>query len=360
MSTRPELYDQIAALIDALADGSRDDARRDRLLADLARFQRNEVAPYRRLLDARRVGNDPASWPALPTDVFRFARVASFPEAEDRRVFRTSGTTQGQRGEHSFRDLSLYDRAARSAADHALFCGLRPRLVTLVPDETTTPDSSLAYMIARFGDWFATDVRNAWDDGPNLSTLTEACRHDGPIALLGTSFALVHALDRLSKTLPLPQGSVIMQTGGFKGRSRELSADEMRERLSHTFEVPEANIVSEYGMTELSSQMYEATRTSKLRRYWAPGWVRVTAVSPETLEPVPEGEVGLLRIDDCANLARALSAVHDVEDPIADEYSLEVSSPGIDRPLTRLADFDRWEGYEARLETEELIEGRRR
>jgi ribosome maturation factor RimP len=69
---------------------------------------------------------------------------------------------------------------------------------------------------------------------------------------------------------------------------------------------------------------------------------------------------GTMEVEDCARLSRALSAVLDVEDPIEREYSLEVSSPGIDRPLTRLQDFARWEGYEARLETTEMIDGRKR
>lgn len=71
----------------------------------------------------------------------------------------------------------------------------------------------------------------------------------------------------------------------------------------------------------------------------------------------PEGGI---EVEDCAAISRQLSAVLDVEDPIAGEYTLEVSSPGIDRPLTRLKDFERWAGYEARLETAELIDGRRR
>lgn len=80
----------------------------------------------------------------------------------------------------------------------------------------------------------------------------------------------------------------------------------------------------------------------------------------KTVQIMAERPDGTMEIDDCADLSRAISAVLDVEDPIADEYTLEVSSPGIDRPLTRLEDFDRWEGYEAKLETEEPIEGRRR
>ena len=69
---------------------------------------------------------------------------------------------------------------------------------------------------------------------------------------------------------------------------------------------------------------------------------------------------GTMEVEDCARLSRALSAALDVEDPIEGEYRLEVSSPGIDRPLTRLDDFARWEGYQARLETTEMIDGRKR
>jgi len=97
-----------------------------------------------------------------------------------------------------------------------------------------------------------------------------------------------------------------MQTGGFKGRSREIAPAEMRALLVDHFAVPPHRIVSEYGMTELSSQMYGRGildgAASDPERLWVPGWVRATPVDPETLRPVPEGEIGLLRIDDLANL----------------------------------------------------------
>ena len=79
-----------------------------------------------------------------------------------------------------------------------------------------------------------------------------------------------------------------------------------------------------------------------------------------TLQIMAERPDGTMEVDDCAQLSRQLSAVLDVEDPIEREYTLEVSSPGIDRPLTRLQDFERWEGYEAKLETDEQIDGRKR
>lgn len=71
----------------------------------------------------------------------------------------------------------------------------------------------------------------------------------------------------------------------------------------------------------------------------------------------PEGGID---VDDCGAISTAVSAVLDVEDPIEEKYTLEVSSPGIDRPLTRMKDFDIWEGYEARIETDEQIDGRKR
>jgi ribosome maturation factor RimP len=78
------------------------------------------------------------------------------------------------------------------------------------------------------------------------------------------------------------------------------------------------------------------------------------------LQIMAERPDGGIEVDDCARISRAVSAVLDVEDPISAEYVLEVSSPGIDRPLTRLKDFERWTGYEARVETAEPIDGRRR
>jgi ribosome maturation factor RimP len=88
--------------------------------------------------------------------------------------------------------------------------------------------------------------------------------------------------------------------------------------------------------------------------------VRLMAGRRTTLQIMAERPSGRMEIEDCAVLSRELSAVLDVEDPIDREYSLEVSSPGIDRPLTRLSDFERWKGYVAKLETDEMIGGRKR
>ena len=90
--------------------------------------------------------------------------------------------------------------------------------------------------------------------------------------------------------------------------------------------------------------------------------VRVRLMSGKTkvLQIMADRPDGGIIVADCATISTAVSAVLDVEDPIEDNYTLEVSSPGIDRPLTRLKDFDMWADYEARIETTELIDGRRR
>lgn len=88
--------------------------------------------------------------------------------------------------------------------------------------------------------------------------------------------------------------------------------------------------------------------------------LRLMGGNTPTLQIMAEKPEGGIEVDDLAEITSALGAVLDVEDPIADNYTLEVSSPGIDRPLTRLKDFDVWSDYLARIETNELIDGRKR
>jgi len=88
--------------------------------------------------------------------------------------------------------------------------------------------------------------------------------------------------------------------------------------------------------------------------------VRLMGGNTATLQIMAERPEGGIEVDDCARISTAVSATLDVEDPIVEAYSLEVSSPGIDRPLTMLKHFEAFEGYEAKIETNELIDGRKR
>ncbi|GAA6180776.1 MULTISPECIES: ribosome maturation factor RimP [unclassified Shimia] len=88
--------------------------------------------------------------------------------------------------------------------------------------------------------------------------------------------------------------------------------------------------------------------------------LRLMGGKSHTLQVMAERPGGGIEVDECAQISNAISAVLDVEDPLADSYTLEVGSPGVDRPLTRMKDFDAFEGYEAKIETSELIDGRKR
>lgn len=89
--------------------------------------------------------------------------------------------------------------------------------------------------------------------------------------------------------------------------------------------------------------------------------VMMTGGKRPTLQVMAErGDRDPMTVEDCAEISRTISAVLDVEDPISGEYTLEVSSPGIDRPLTRLEDYRRFAGLEARIDVDPAIEGRKR
>ncbi|GHC50324.1 ribosome maturation factor RimP [Neogemmobacter tilapiae] len=106
-------------------------------------------------------------------------------------------------------------------------------------------------------------------------------------------------------------------------------------------------------LADLISPMIESMGFELVRVRLMGGKTRILQIMADK----PEGGI---EVDDCGRISTAVSAILDVEDPIEDNYVLEVSSPGIDRPLTRLKDFEMWKGWDARIETSELIDGRRR
>ncbi|MBM4363603.1 MAG: acyl-protein synthetase [Deltaproteobacteria bacterium] len=308
----------------------------DELALEIAAYQARHHAGYARLLAAR--GGLPGSardLPAVPVDAFRLGRVAVHPEAEDELVFLTSGTTSGARGRHPVREPGTYRELALLGARRALIAGSGgPRVVVaLAPDPGARPSSSLGYMMRllmeeldgralELGTSFAAGEPGRWlagADGVDLRGLGRAIDLAGsrgePLLLLATGFALVTLLDALGpSSLPLPAGSVVMPTGGTKGRTREVGQEELRDLVALAFELLPEQIVGEYGMTELTSQLYEGTLpgaavTGPRGSFLSPPWLRVDAVDPATLRPLPEGESGLARFLDLGNVDSAVAVV---------------------------------------------------
>lgn len=311
------LRDEIAALL-ARSHARVESAEVERLAVRLFQWQYARNPVLARVADAALDGREVRGIdeiPAVPTDVFKHARVACFAPERTVRTFRTSGTTQDLRGEHPFEDLALYEAAAESAAKRWLLPRSAYRFVLLASDEGEAPDSSLSFMLARFATlWGASEraffiTRGALDAEGAERAIEEAAQQGVPVALLGAAYGFVHLVDAMgARSVSLPEGSVVMPTGGFKGRSREVAPDAFHAMLQGRFGVARSQIVGEYGMTELSSQAYEAhAEGCAPGEFRAPPWMRVTAVDPVSLERVEDGEVGLIRVVDLANVGSSVA-----------------------------------------------------
>jgi len=124
-----------------------------------------------------------------------------------------------------------------------------------------------------------------------------------------------------------------------------------------TFDLTEKRYIKETGLETRIAAIVEPVANDM---GYALVRIKVTAENGCTLQIMAEDENGRFSINDCERLSKDLSPALDVEDPIDREYHLEVSSPGIDRPLVRARDFERYVGHEAKVELTDMIEGRKR
>ncbi len=312
------------------------ESRFNELAIELFALQFTHNPLYRKLCEAR--GVSPAQvtiWqqlPAVPAAAFRELELTSLPAAERTAIFHSSRTTDQKpsRHFHSAQSLDLYEASVVPWFQAHLLPEAREKLelVFLAPPPSLAPHSSLVHMLEtirrRFGapeSQFtgAVDGDGRWTlDLPNtISALENSIAVHRPIALLGTAFNFVHLLDRLAETqgrLQLPEGTRLMETGGYKGRSRSLPKAELYQQIFERLGIPTTRIVSEYGMTELSSQAYDwkvraagAQVEATERAFHFPPWARAQIISPETGEEVGEGAAGLLRVCDLANLHSVLA-----------------------------------------------------
>ncbi|HEY0304674.1 MAG TPA: hypothetical protein VGC44_06865 [Longimicrobiales bacterium] len=276
-------------------------------------FQFHNNTPYRKYCQRRISGASAVTrWqeiPAVPTAAFKEAQLVAGDAARAQAIFRTSGTTRGaeKRGVHYVLDLELYERSLLPTfRKYVLAERTRLPMVSLVGSARQHPDSSLSYMVTivmeQLGttdSWFAVDDRGLRVD-ELASWLRHASAAEQPVCIMGTSLAFLHWFDQLragGSTFQLARDSVIMDTGGFKGSERSVTAEQLRVQYTELLGVPQSNAVNEYGMTEMLSQFYD-DRGIKA----GPPWVRSMVVDPETLEELPFGESGLLRHVDLANL----------------------------------------------------------
>jgi hypothetical protein len=293
----------IRALPGAIAD-----ARFDEMARELFAWQFARVPAFRRLCQGHGVSPSSfRSWrdiPAMPQQLFKRAKLFAHGSATPAAIYETSGTTTGEPGRQHLLRTDIYQFAATAGAERLGLFSAGPEFHFIASPPRAAPHSSLSAM---FGFWARGSGRGRakfWmgaDDFLNLARTLALAR--GPVALCGTAFGFVHFLDSLAgRRLPLPRGSRLLETGGFKGRSREVPKPELYAQLARAFAIPDRAIWNEYGMSELSSQAY-ARGASGLHA--TPPWARVLVVDPATGREV-KGE-GLVRWIDLANIDSVLA-----------------------------------------------------
>ena len=269
------------------------------------RFQRETNRPYQQFCKSQKAPAELADWrniPAVPTSAFRHAKLVSFPEAERCATFRTSGTTGEGYGSHHFRSFRLYEASILGAWKMLALPPLPQIILTQRPGDA--PHSSLCHMMGTLGtlgtQTWCVDAGGALD----VHALRRASE-SGPVLMLGTALAFLHLLERLGKErISLSPGSQAMETGGYKGATQTLTKRELYARFAESLGLSPDAVLNEYSMTELSSQWYTRGLGNA---HHGPAWTRALVIDPENGDEVSDGECGMLRLIDLANLGSVLA-----------------------------------------------------
>jgi len=307
---------------------------------EVYRFQRGANGAYDQYCRALGVTEGVTDWreiPAVPQAAFKHAELRAFPAEAEVAAFRTSGTTGEGFGVHHFCSMRLYDEAILRGWD-LLGVPTLPQIV-LVPSPAAAPHSSLSHMMGTMKARALGGEQN-WcvgDGGKlDLERLEWLCHVERPVLLLGTALAFLNWFEA-GADVKLPAGSVVFETGGYKGSGRTLSKGELYGMIERRLGIEAEDVINEYGMTELSSQCY----TRGLGKpHVAPPWVRAIAVDPATGREVADGEMGVLRIYDLANVGAVMGIqTRDLAIRRGADFELLGRDPGaLPRGCSRAAD----------------------
>ncbi len=293
-----------------------DDAAFNAMALRLFKHQAQWNVPFQRFCQIRgKTTRTVMHWhdiPAVPINAFKDLHLTCTPTSQCGRIFMTSGTTRGDvKGRHYHPSLVVYDTSMRLNFERQLMRQTsKIRIGLLFPTEDRMPHSSLAHYLQLALTHFGSP-NSQYFMGPSgidinglAQALQEAQRNQAPMALLGASFSMVHAMDALDAMglqFTLPPSSWLLDTGGFKGQSREIDRESFYTQLSNTFGVPRSHCFNMYGMTELSTQLYDAGNSTTPSVQRGPHWIRTRVMDPMSGQEMPKGERGVLVHTDLAN-----------------------------------------------------------
>lgn len=256
--------------------------------------------------------------PLVPIQGFKELTLSSEPIEDAEAVFMTSGTTDpNAKGRNYHPSLTVWD-ASMTASFKQFVLPDRDRMTIFVlsPAEDINQNSSLSRYLSNAVHLFGSDQSQFFfhESGLDLEGVAEAlqtCEHNQePVMLIGATFSYVHLIDYLKENslhFKLAEGSRIFDTGGFKGQSREVEMASLYLLFQELFQIGRNFCINMYGMTELSSQIYDqtirSTLTGNVAIYDKTGsaWVKTMILNPDTLEPVNDGEIGVIAHIDLAN-----------------------------------------------------------
>jgi len=278
-------------------------------------YQYKHNLPYQKYcLQKGRTPRTVKTWrqiPSVPINAFKEFSLSCTDPDKAERIFMTSGTTQGIQGKHYHPTLNVYDLSMKlNFKERFMGNNEKIQMGILFPTEEKMPNSSLAHYLALALQEFGTEDSSYFigDDGLKTGCLIGKLEHieksGEPYALLGASYSFVYMLDELEKmgtVFNLPKGSRILDTGGFKNKSREMELDDFYNRLSHYLGVNRKDCINMYGMTELSTQFYDKGNAGIPSVKSGPHWIKTRVINPITEQDVPKGEQGLLVHCDLAN-----------------------------------------------------------
>lgn len=295
------------------SDSSDDDFNQLALKIFAYQFAHNQ--PYRRFAIQR--GRTPLTvkhWrniPAIPITAFKDFTLSCGPIEAMQAVFMTSGTTGTVKGRSYHPTLDVWQCSMMLNFRQRFMAGVdRIRMGILFPDTVAMPNSSLATYLALAVQAFGTPAsevmvgEHGLDVERVFAALEQAENSGEPYALLGASYSFVPLLDemqRQQRRFSLPAGSRILDTGGFKGQSREIAAEAFYTSLANAFGIPRAQCINMYGMTEISTQFYDEGNEICPPVKSGPHWIRTRVVNPLTGDDMPDGEVGVLVHHDLAH-----------------------------------------------------------
>ncbi len=312
------LAGQIAAFIQQPPKEATE-AEFNRLALALFVYHYARNAPYRRLCESYSIDqNTVTRWqdiPAVPAQAFKVFDLSSAPPEDIVAVFYSSGTTGAQTSRHYFDAdaVALYETSLRLGYTQAL-PDSPTKIWAMMPPPDKAPNSSLSYMLGTLH-----AERFFWDDDAQLAEALHQLTE--PITLFGTAFAFVSLFDGMKDDWRLPQGSTVIETGGFKGRTREVPRTDLYRMFEARLGVPIKHCYSEYGMSEMASQFY-GNGLDETKR--GPHWVRTRTIDPETGDDTLPGQPGLLRHYDLANWNSVLALqTQDVGQLTPDGFQLQ-------------------------------------